>query len=396
MNQEDGSEPLEFLWRDGPLRHPGDVVEQVAGILARFAIRFSRDELHTKTEEFARDAAIFVQQADVRFEKFRSETAARANDAVAEEARIRPRQKSETRDSAREINPFPAGAGSVFRQRSREHLQAGIEQRGMNPGAIGFSVGLGNRNRGGRKPHFSKRFAMSAPQLLNALETWAVFQAGISQGRVKLRGRFALRAPGPNFVQAVLFLGATNKIRQPPCACRRKRARSTPHFRGCRSDLRWNCKSGTKRCRSMPGKQRVVKCAFPRREESALPGTLRWIKPASRIQKVPSKPRAPFPDTRKREKRPSPELCGRSSSEEYRFRSCSGTAPWAERSSHALQAKRAPASPASAGRMHWADLPSNALARRDTLAEALSTAGRVHRRLSNRRWRRGRTTKRGW
>ena len=165
----------------GPLRHPGDVVQQVAGILAGLAIRFTRDELHAETEEFARDAAIIVQQADVRLEEFRTETAARANDAVAEEPRTRPRQKSETRDSGGEINPFPAGPVSVFRQCSREHLQAGIEQRGMHPGAIGISVGLANRNHGGRKAHFSERFALAAPQLLNALETWAVFQAGISQ-----------------------------------------------------------------------------------------------------------------------------------------------------------------------------------------------------------------------
>ena len=138
---------------------------------------------------------------------------ARANDAVAEQARIRPRQKSEARESAREIDPFPAGSVSVFRQCSREHLQAGIEQRGMHPGAIGVSIGLARRNHGRRKPHFSERFALSAPQLLNALETWAVFQAGISQGRVKLRGCFALRTSGAYFIQAVLFLGAADKLR---------------------------------------------------------------------------------------------------------------------------------------------------------------------------------------
>ena len=75
MNQEGGSEPLELCDASGSLRHPGDVVEQVAGILAGLAIRFTRDELHSEPQEFACDAAIFVKQADVRLEEFRPETA---------------------------------------------------------------------------------------------------------------------------------------------------------------------------------------------------------------------------------------------------------------------------------------------------------------------------------
>src|SRR6266700_2164401 len=110
---------------------------------------------------------------------------------------------------------------------------------------------------------------------------------------------------------------------------------------------------------------------------------LRWIKSESRLQRFPSKQRTPFQDTRKREEQPSPELCGRPSSEEYRFLSCSGTAPWAERSSHAPQAVCARAWPSSAGRTRLEDPPNTVLARRDTLAEVFSTAGRVHRRPSN-------------
>src|SRR5579863_4273705 len=85
---------------DGPLRHPGYVVQQFAGTLARFTIRFCRDPLHPKTQQFAHDAAIFVKHADVRLEKFRPETAARPNDAVTEEPRTRPRQKSQACDPA--------------------------------------------------------------------------------------------------------------------------------------------------------------------------------------------------------------------------------------------------------------------------------------------------------
>src|SRR5512135_374087 len=83
----------------------------------------------------------------------------------------------------------------------------------MNRGAVGFSVALANRNHCGGKPHFSKRFAVSAPQLLDALETRAIFQAGISQLPVKLRRCFALGTPGPYFTKAILFLGATSKVR---------------------------------------------------------------------------------------------------------------------------------------------------------------------------------------
>src|SRR5580704_19261453 len=82
----------------------------------------------------------------------------------------------------------------------------------MNRSAVGFSVGLGNWNRGRRQTHLAKGLAMSAPHFLHTLETGAVFQSGISQQRIKLRGRFALRAPGPYFIQAELFLGATNEI----------------------------------------------------------------------------------------------------------------------------------------------------------------------------------------
>src|SRR4029077_7804028 len=156
-------------------------VKQATGNLARPTVRFSSDELHPKTEEFSCDVAIFVKQADVHLEEFRPETAARANDTVAEEPRIRRRQKSETRDSGREIGPFSAGPGSVFGQCSREHLHAGIEQRGLNPGAVGFSVGLANRNHSGRKPNLAKGFTLAAPQLLNALKTRPIVQAGISQ-----------------------------------------------------------------------------------------------------------------------------------------------------------------------------------------------------------------------
>ena len=396
MNQEGGSEPLEFRGATGRFANQVTSYSKSPGF-SRASRSVSPETSFTRKPRSSH--ATQPSSSSRRMSASRNSVPRLLPGRTTQWLNRRASGRAKNRrlaSSAREISPFPAGASFVFRQRSREHLQAGIEQRGMHPGAIGISIGLGNRNRGGRKPHLSKRFAVSAPQLLNALETRAVFQAGISQGRVKLRGCFALRAPGANFVQAVLFLGATNKIRNLHAHVAGSVQGPRRIFVAAVQSLRWNCKSGKKRCRSMPGTRPVAKCARPWREESALPGTLRWIKPGSRLQKVPSKPRAPFPDTRKREKRRSPELCGRSNSAEYRFRSCSGTAPWAARSSHARQAKRALASPPSARRMHWADLPSIALARRDTLAEALSTAGRVHRMPSNRRWRRGRTTKPGW
>src|SRR4029077_7863372 len=143
---------------------------------------------------------------------FRSKTAAGANDAVAEQPRLRSRQKSEARASAGEIGPFPPGPVRVFRQRGREHLHAGIEQRRMDPSFIGFSVGLANWNHSGRKPHFAKRLAMSAQQLFDALETRTVFQACVSQGPVKLRSGLAPRTSGAYFIQAKLLLAAADKL----------------------------------------------------------------------------------------------------------------------------------------------------------------------------------------
>ena len=52
-------------WLGGAPRYPSDVIQQVAGVLARLAIRFTSDELYPKPEEFTHDAAIFVKQADV-------------------------------------------------------------------------------------------------------------------------------------------------------------------------------------------------------------------------------------------------------------------------------------------------------------------------------------------
>ena len=161
--------------RDGPLCHPGNVIQQVAGILVRLEVRYPRDKFHAKTKQFAGNTAIFVQQANVCLEEFRLKTPARTNNAVAEQPRTRPRQKSETCDSAGEIDSFPAGPSRIFRQCGREHLHAGIEQRGVNRGAVGFTVGFANRNYRRRKPHFSKRLELSAPQPLDALETRAVF-----------------------------------------------------------------------------------------------------------------------------------------------------------------------------------------------------------------------------
>src|SRR4029077_4509699 len=80
---------------------------------------------------------------------------------------------------------------------------------------------------------------------------------------------------------------------QLPCACHPKRARSTQHARGCHSDLRCNCRSEKKRCRSTLEKLPAVECEFPRTEGSVLPETPRWKELETLPQIVLSKLREP-------------------------------------------------------------------------------------------------------
>ena len=198
---------------------------------------------------------------------------------------------------------------------ARQHLQTRIEQRGMHPSAM-LDSAIGGP---GKRKSRLRAAALRRERLTFVRAT--VAERPENSGRIPSR-RFSKMRKAPltalrrghqvsNRVQVMICSSTQRNQENPqwlPCASRPKRAKSRPAFLvATRSglSLRWNCKSGKKRCRSMPEKrQQAAKCASPWREafSASWKDTPIGSRRASRHPKSSAvAPRAPFRDRRQRE-----------------------------------------------------------------------------------------------